>query len=110
MMTPEDGFDARLSAVFEKADAQITPDAHFSQRIEGRLGKTMNPRAIVLGGAGAGGSAIAASQLERFTGGLHFDNPLLTQFFDLVGTQSIVAIIIAVLAVSLAFVLPGRRI
>ncbi|PHS23441.1 MAG: hypothetical protein COA85_09760 [Robiginitomaculum sp.] len=110
MMTPQDGFDARLSGAFAKADAQIEPDERFTQRVESRLGKAINPRTIVLGGAGAGGSAIAASQLERLADGLHFQNAALAQIFDTIGGQSLIAIVFALMALSLAFILPGRRI
>ncbi len=110
MMTPEDGFEARLRTAFEKADANITPDAHFTRHVESRLGKPLNSRTMVLGGAGASGSAIAASQLERLADGLQFHNPLLTQFFDLVGTQSVVAIVFTLVAGTFIYVLPGRRI
>ncbi len=110
MMTPEDGFDARLSAAFDRADAEITPDESFTRHVETRLGLALNPRTMVLGGAGASGSALAASQMERLADGLQFDNALLTQFFDLVGTQSIVAVVFALVAATFIYVLPSRRV
>ncbi len=110
MMTPQDGFDARLSAAFEKADAQIKPDERFTQRVESRLSKVVNSRTMVLGGAGASGSAIAASQLERFADGLHFQNAALAQIFDTIGGQSLIAIVFALMALGLAYILPTRRI
>ncbi len=110
MMTPEDGFDARLNAAFEKADAEIVLDERFTQRVESRLGMMLNPRTMVLGGAGASGSALAATQLENLAEGVVFDNPLLTQVFDVVGGQSLVAIVFALLAATFVYILPGRRI
>jgi hypothetical protein len=110
MMTPDDGFDARLGAAFEKANAEIKPEPAFIQRVESRLGKVFNPRNLVLGGAGASGSALAASQLERLAGGVHFDNPILASLFDMVGVQSVVAGGVALLALTVVMVLPGRRI
>ncbi len=109
MMTYDDGFDARLSAAFEKADAEITPDIRFTQRIESRLGSVMNPRTMVLGGAGASGSALAATQLENLADGVVFNNPILTQVFDMIGGQSIVAIVFALMAATFVYILPGRR-
>jgi hypothetical protein len=110
MMTPDDGFDARLSAAFEKANAEIKPEAAFTRRVESRLGKVFNARNLVLGGAGASGSALAASQLERLADGIHFNNPLLAGLFDMVGIQSMVAGGVALLALTVVIVLPGRRI
>ncbi len=110
MMTPEDGFDARLSTAFEKADALIEQDERFTQRVENKLGNALNPRLMVVGGAGASGSALAASQLERLAEGVQFNNAILIQIFDTLGTQSIVAIVFALMAGSFAAVLQGRRI
>lgn len=110
MMTPEDGFDAQLLAAFEKAEQQITADDRFTQRVEGRLGKSINPRVMVLGSAGASGSALAASQLERVAEGMQFQNAILAQTFDTIGAQSVVAIVFTLMAASLAVIMHGRRI
>ncbi len=109
MMTPEDGFDARLRAAFEKADAQITPDPAFTRRVLGRLGKSVNPRLLVLGSAGATGSALASAQLERLVDGIQFHNAVLTQVFDTFGAQGIVAAAFTLAAASLAYALPRVR-
>ena len=110
MMTPEDGFDARLRNAFTKADAQIVPDATFTQRVLGRLGKSVNPRLLILGGAGATGSALASTQFERLLDGFQFHNVILAQIFDTIGSQGIVAAIFTIAAVSVAYVLPQVRI
>ncbi len=109
MMTPEDGFDARLRAAFAKADAQITPEPAFTRHVLDRLGKTLNPRLLVLGSAGATGSALASTQLERLVDGFQFHNVILAQIFDTIGTQSIVAAAFTIAAASVAYALPRVR-
>jgi len=110
MMTHDDGFDARLYAAFEKADAQIEPDERFTKHVESRLSKVLTPRNMILGGAGASGSAIAASQMEQLANGLHFQNAALAQIFDTIGGQSLVAILFAMVALILTYFLPSKRI
>ncbi len=110
MTDQDDKFDASLRAAFEKADAQITPDPQFNARVESRLARVVNPRTLLLSGAGASGSALAMSQMERLADGLTFHSQFLTWIFDTIGPQSIIAVVFALMAVSFTFLLPGKRI
>ncbi len=63
-MTSDDAFDARLRAAFERAEPDFDQE-EFAKRVLSRLGRSNRSRALVIGGAGSTGSAIAATQLEH---------------------------------------------
>jgi len=66
-MTMDDAFDARLKAAFAAAQEPLEQEAEarqFADKVTAHLAKPNRKRAIILGGAGSTGSAIAGTQLE----------------------------------------------
>jgi hypothetical protein len=70
-MTMDDAFDARLKAAFAAAQEPLDHEEEsrrFAEKVSARLAKPNRKRAIILGGAGSTGSAIAGTQLEGALG------------------------------------------
>jgi hypothetical protein len=103
-------FDAELSALFEEA-APPAEDPVFTAHVVSQLGRTDRTRLLALGGAGATGSAVAGSQLESLISGpvAQLDG-MLGQAAGFVGPEAIVTGLFAVLALSIAWVIPKGRI
>lgn len=109
-MTQDDEFDERLRTAFAQTNAQITPDPAFTRRVLHRLGKGFSPRMLILGGAGATGSALASTQMERLADGIQLHNALWMQGVNTIGTQGMVALLFTLVGASIAWIMPRIRI
>jgi len=102
-------FDAELSARFEDG-APPEHDPVFTAQVVSSLGASGRTRLFALGGAGATGSALAGTQLERL-----ISDPImgmdgaLGQAAGFVGPEAIVTGLFAVLALGVAWVVPKGR-
>lgn len=63
-MTMNDAFDERLRAAFAAAQPDEDEADAFVKKVRARMSHPMRRRAIILGGAGSTGSAVAGTQLE----------------------------------------------
>jgi hypothetical protein len=110
-MTVEDAFDARLKAAFAAAEPKDDAES-FTARVTGRLSEPARRRALIIGGAGAGGSTIASTQLQDLyrhatdaaSGALGDYGVLLA----LLRPEALAAMTIALMVAVLAFLLPQR--
>ena len=102
-------FDAELTALFEAAGPP-EHDPVFTAQVLSEAGKTSRYRFLALGGAGATGSAIAGTQLERLidvsAGEL---GGVLGQAAHYVGPEALVTLAFAGIALAFARVLPSGR-
>lgn len=111
-MTTDDAFDAKLAAAFARAEPE--PDPAFVDAVEKRLASPGRRRVVLVGGAGASGSAIAAGQLE----GVFADFALSPESVSWMGDAAVIltyvqpetlaALCLAGMVGALAFVLPQR--
>lgn len=112
-MTADDAFDARLRAAF--AAAQPPPEDAFVERVVTRLDGAGRRRMLVIGGAGAGGSTIASTQLESI---IEHVRPAADSLDWLSGgggamlalltPETLAAVLIAAAVAVFAIVLPSR--
>ncbi|WP_421791341.1 hypothetical protein [Hyphobacterium sp.] len=108
-MTMNDPFDDRLRAAFAAAEPQDEIDAdEFVRRVQGRMGRPNRRRALVIGGAGSTGSAVAGTQLEGF-----FSNPeflptegMMGQVFAYTSPELLAAGVLALMIAGFAIVIP----
>lgn len=108
-MTMNDPFDDRLRAAFAAAEPQDTVDAgEFVKKVEARLGRPKRNRALILGGAGSTGSAVAGTQLEGF-----FSNPellptegMMGQVFAYTSPEMLAASVLALMIAGFAVIIP----
>ncbi|PWE17371.1 hypothetical protein DDZ18_06715 [Marinicauda salina] len=104
----QDPFDARLQAMFAEA-APPEDDPAFVEDVVAHLARPERRRFLLLGGAGASGSAVAGTQLERL-----LDTPveqmggLLGELAGFMGPEAIVTVAMAAIALGFAWVLPRR--
>jgi hypothetical protein len=118
-MTVEDAFDARLKAAF--ADAQPEATEEFVARVAERLGAPNRRRILIIGGAGAGGSTVASTQLEGLYGqfGGAVDDVAASSAASGLGDyaflanvlqpETLAAMTLAVMVAAFAFFLPSRN-
>jgi hypothetical protein len=113
-LTIEDAFDARLKAAF--AAAEPAADEAFLARVTARLGGPNRRRVLIIGGAGAGGSTIASTQLEdlfsQFGGGAaDAASSWLGSGSGMLGfvqPETLAAVTLAIMVAAFAFFLPSR--
>ncbi|MGX6647485.1 hypothetical protein ACWCOP_06035 [Maricaulaceae bacterium MS644] len=102
-------FDAHLTSMFQAAGPP-EHDPVFTAHVISELGRTSRVRFLALGGAGATGSAIAGTQLERLVDVSMLDmDGVLGQAAGLVGPEALVTLAFAAVALVFARVLPGGR-
>jgi len=102
-------FDAQLSSMFEAAGPP-EHDPVFTAHVISEVGRTSQLRFLALGGAGATGSAIAGTQLERLVDVSLLDvGGVLGQAVGIVGPEALVTVAFAAVALLFARVLPGGR-
>ncbi len=104
-MDGPDPFDSELQAMFDQAAP--AEDPLFTQHVVGALGKPGRNRLLALGGAGATGSALAASQLENLVSGpMSQLSGVAGQVVTTLGPEAIVSAVFAVLALGVAWIIP----
>jgi hypothetical protein len=112
-MTVEDAFDARLKAAFAEAEPEL--DEAFIARVTARLGGANRRRVLIIGGAGAGGSTIASTQLEdlfsHFGSASDAASSALGAGAFVAGVlqpETLAAVTLAVMVAAFAFFLPSK--
>lgn len=113
-MTMDDAFEERLRGLF--AQAEPGPDPAFAEKVVKRLELPARRRLYIVGGAGAGGSAIASTQLESLYG--HIEQAAGSDAARWLGDAAgllaftspelLAALTLTALAGLFAFVLPSR--
>lgn len=111
-MTFDDAFDARLNAAFAQAAEPLETEAEadrFAQKVIERLGRPARKRALMLGGAGSIGSAIAGTQLEgAFASMSDQAEGAMGSFAFFVNPEVLATAAIAIAVGSVALLLPRR--
>ncbi|WP_417478446.1 hypothetical protein [Maricaulis sp.] len=111
-MTMNDAFDQRLKAAFAEAAEPLNETAEadaFAAKVVARLSHPDRKRALMLGGAGSIGSAIAGTQLEGvFTQVQIPADGLIANFAFLMSPESLAALAMAVALGMVALILPRR--
>lgn len=112
-MTMNDPFDDRLRAAFAAAEPgrdDAIDAAEFVKRVQSRIKRPDRRRALVLGGAGSTGSAVAGTQLEGL-----LSNPelipadgMLGQVFSYTSPEMLAAGILAIMIAGFAIVIPKQ--
>jgi hypothetical protein len=111
-MTMNDAFDQRLKAAFAEAAEPLNETAEadrFAQRVVTQLSHPDRKRALMLGGAGSIGSALAGTQLEGVFN--HVQVPtdgLLANFAFLMSPETLAALAMAITIGMVALILPRR--
>ncbi|MEE2524751.1 hypothetical protein V0U79_00100 [Hyphobacterium sp. HN65] len=107
-MTMNDPFEDRLRAAFAAAQPADDDAEDFVKKVQGRLARPDRRRALVLGGAGSTGSAVAGTQLEGF-----FSNPdllptdgIMGQVFTYTSPEMLAAGVLALMIAGFAVVVP----
>jgi hypothetical protein len=113
-MTIDDAFDARLKAAFAAAEPE--PNEAFVERVTSRLARSDRRRMLIIGGAGAGGSTIASTQLEALfrqaessTGVLSWLGGGESVLLAVIQPETLAAITLALMVSAVAYFLPSRR-
>lgn len=113
-MTIDDAFDARLKAAFTAAEPE--PSEAFVERVTSQLAKSNRRRVLIIGGAGAGGSTIASTQLEAFFRQAEAPSGLLSWLGggDVIAStmlqpETLAAVTLALMIAAFAWFLPARR-
>jgi len=111
-MTMNDAFDERLKAAFAQASAPLESETQadaFTKRVVERLSNPNRKRALVLGGAGSTGSAIAGTQLEGVFSGLEIPTEgLMSNVSFLMSPEIMAAAALAIAVATVAMILPRR--
>lgn len=109
-MTMKDPFEDRLRSAFAAAEPDHSDAEDFVRKVQGRIKRPDRRRALVLGGAGSTGSAVAGTQLEGF-----FSNPDLLpvdgiagQVFAYTSPEMLAAGILALMIAGFAIVIPKQ--
>jgi len=112
-MTMNDPFDDRLRAAFAAAEPgrdDAIDTEEFVKRVQGRITRPDRRRALILGGAGSTGSAVAGTQLEGF-----FSNPdllpadgMIGQVFTYASPEMLAAGVLAIMIAGFAVVIPRQ--
>jgi hypothetical protein len=113
-MTIDDAFDARLKAAFAAAEPEASEA--FVERVSSRLARSGRRRVLIIGGAGAGGSTIASTQLEALfrqaespTGVLSWLGGGDPGFLALIQPETLAAVTLALMVAAFAYFLPSRQ-
>ncbi len=111
-MTMNDAFDQRLKVAFAEAAEPLNDKAEadaFAAQIVAQLSHPDRKRALMLGGAGSIGSAIAGSQLEGVFDQVHIPTDgLLANVAFLMSPETMAALALAVALGMVALILPRR--
>jgi len=111
-MTMNDAFDERLKAAFAQASEPLESDAQadaFSRKVVERLSNPNRKRALILGGAGSTGSAVAGTQLEGVFSGVEIPTEgLLSNVSFLMSPEIMAAAALAIAVGMVAMILPRR--
>ena len=109
-MTMSDPFEDRLRSAFAAIEPDPIDAEDFVKKVQGRIKRPDRRRALVLGGAGSTGSAVAGTQLEGF-----FSNPDLLpvdgiagQVFTYASPEMLAAGVLAVMIAGFAIVIPKQ--
>lgn len=112
-MTMNDPFEDRLRSAFAAAEPgrdDPIDAAEFVKRVQSRIKRPDRRRALVLGGAGSTGSAVAGTQLEGF-----FSNPdllpsdgVIGQVFTYASPEMLAAGILAIMIAGFAIIIPKQ--
>jgi hypothetical protein len=107
-MTMNDPFDDRLRAAFAAAEPDQTDAEDFVRRVQSRIKRPDRRRALILGGAGSTGSAVAGTQLEGL-----FSNPdllptdgMMGQVFTYASPETLAAGVLAIMIAGFAIIIP----
>lgn len=105
-MTMNDPFDDRLRAAFAAAEPDHSDSEDFVRRVQSRIKRPDRRRALILGGAGSTGSAVAGTQLEGF-----FTNPdllptdgVMGQVFAVTSPETLAAGVLAIMIAGFAII------
>lgn len=111
-MTMNDAFDQRLMAAFAEASEPLNDKAEadaFAAKVVAQLSHPDRKRALMLGGAGSIGSAIAGTQLEGVFDQVQIPvDGLLANFAFLMSPETMAALAMAVALGMVALILPRR--
>ena len=111
-MTMNDAFDQRLRAAFAEAAEPLNETAEadrFAQKVVTQLSHPDRKRALMLGGAGSIGSAIAGTQLEGVFNQVQIPTDgLMANFAFLMSPESLAALAMAMTLGMVALILPRR--
>lgn len=111
-MTIDDAFDERLREAF--AAAEPPSDPAFAERIARRIAAPDRRRALVVGGAGACGSAVASTQLQSLFEEIRSSAERAQGLGDVarllayVPPETLAAVALALMVTALAVFLPSR--
>jgi hypothetical protein len=107
-----DAFDEKLKAAFASAQAPLDEHAQadaFSAKVIKKLGNPNRKKALILGGAGSTGSAIAGTQMEGLMGTIRIPTEgahwMLATFAS---PEVLAAAVIAVTVSAVAIILPRQ--
>lgn len=105
----DDGFEARLEALFAEA-APPARDPAFVDAVIRRAARVDRLRLVALGGAGALGALVAGLQLRAVLNSPVFAAATapLGDAFAMLAPQSLILLVFAAVALVFARVLPGR--
>ncbi|MGJ3231519.1 MAG: hypothetical protein ACFE0P_06955 [Oceanicaulis sp.] len=105
----EAAFDAELANLFETAGPP-EHDPVFTAHVLSEAGRSSRYRFLALGGAGATGSAIAGTQMERLLDlSMGEMGGVLGQAAQYVGPEALVTLAFAAVALAFSRVLPSGR-
>jgi hypothetical protein len=111
-MTMNDAFDQRLMAAFAEASEPLNDKAEadaFAAKVVAQLSHPDRKRALMLGGAGSIGSAIAGTQLEGVFDQVQIPvDGLMANFGFLMSPETMAALAMAVALGMVALILPRR--
>jgi len=109
-MTMNDPFEDRLRSAFAAVEPDHDDVEDFVKKVQSRIARPDRRRALVLGGAGSTGSAVAGTQLEGF-----FSNPDLLpvdgiagQVFTYTSPEMLAAGVLAIMIAGFAIVIPKQ--
>ncbi|MEE2567163.1 hypothetical protein [Hyphobacterium marinum] len=108
-MTMNDAFDERLRAAFAAAQPGEDEADAFVKKVKARMSHPVRRRAIILGGAGSTGSAIAGTQLEGLFNTFQIPAEGWTAQLAAIASPEVMATtVLALMIGGFAFILPKR--
>lgn len=108
-MTMNDAFDERLRAAFAAAQPGEDQADAFVKKVKAKMSHPMRRRAVILGGAGSTGSAVAGTQLESLFNAVHLPTEGWIGTVATFATPEVMATtILALMIGGFAFILPKR--
>tara|TARA_R110002072_G_scaffold28369_1_gene91226 strand:+ start:2119 stop:2448 length:330 start_codon:yes stop_codon:yes gene_type:complete len=108
-MTMNDAFDERLRAAFAAAQPGEDQADAFVKKVKARMSHPMRRRAVILGGAGSTGSAIAGTQLEGLFNAVQMPTEGWVAMLTTFASPEVMATsVLALMIGGFAFILPKR--